>query len=57
MCVYNCVSVFIILRASIEQSHDQLPQTPGPLYEELQPSTSAPEYQVLVERKENVAYG
>ena len=36
MCVYNCVSVFIILRAGIEQSHDQLPQTPRPLYEELQ---------------------
>ena len=43
--------------ASIEQSHDQLPQTPGPLYEELQPSTSTPECQDLVELKENVAYG
>ena len=43
--------------AHIEQSHDQLPQTPGPLYEELQPSTSTPECQDLVELKENVAYG
>ena len=37
-----------------EQS--QLPQTPGPLYKELQPK-STPEYQGLVELKENVAYG
>ena len=37
-----------------EQS--QLPQTPGPLYEKLQPK-STPEYQDLVELKENVAYG
>ena len=36
-----------------EQS--RLPQTPGPLYEELQPQ-STPEYQDLVELKENVAY-
>ena len=43
--------------ACIEQSHDQLPQTPGPLYEELQPSTSTPECRDLVELKENVAYG
>ena len=43
--------------ARIEQSHEHLPQTPGPLYEELQPSTSTPEYQDLVELKENVAYG
>jgi hypothetical protein len=34
----------------------QLPQTPGPLYEELQPK-SAPEYQDWVELKDNVAYG
>ena len=33
----------------------QLPPTPGPLYEEL--LSSAPEYQDLVELKENVAYG
>jgi hypothetical protein len=33
----------------------QLPQTPGPLYEELLRST--PEHQDLVELKENVAYG
>ena len=33
----------------------QLPQTPGPLYEELRSST--PEHQDLVELKENVAYG
>jgi nitrous oxide reductase accessory protein NosL len=33
----------------------QLPQTPGPLYEELLKST--PEHQDLVELKENVAYG
>ena len=33
----------------------QLPPTPGPLYEELQSSTT--EYQDLVELKENVAYG
>ena len=44
------------MRAGIEQS-DQLPQTPGPLYEELQPSTSTQEYEDLVELKENVAYG
>jgi hypothetical protein len=37
----------------MEQS--QLPQTPGPLYEELLRST--PEHQDLVELKENVAYG
>ena len=37
-----------------EQS--QLSQTPGPLYEELQ-LKSSPEYQDLVELKENVAYG
>ena len=37
--------------ARIEQSHDQLPQTPGPLYEGLQPSTFTPEYQNLVETK------
>ena len=43
--------------AHIEQSHDQIPQTPGPLYEELQPSPSTPECQDLVELKENVAYG
>ena len=43
--------------ARIEQSHKQLPQTPGPLYEEVQPSTSTPERQDLVELKENVAYG
>ena len=43
--------------ASIEQSHNQLPQTPGPLYEELQPSPSTPECQDLVELKESVAYG
>ena len=34
----------------------QLPQTPGPLYEELQ-QKSTPEHQDLVELKENVAYG
>jgi hypothetical protein len=33
----------------------ELPQTPGPLYEELLRST--PEHQDLVELKENVAYG
>ena len=33
----------------------QLPQIPGPLYEELSRSTS--EHQDLVELKENVAYG
>ena len=43
--------------ACIEQSHNQLPQNPGPLYEELQRSTSTPECQDLVELKENVAYG
>ena len=43
--------------ARIEQSHDKLPQTPGPLYEELQPSMSTPECQDLVELKENIAYG
>ena len=43
--------------ARIEQLHNQLPQTPGSLYEELQPSTSTPECQDLVELKENVAYG
>ena len=37
-----------------EQS--QLPQTPGPLYEELQPK-STPEHEDLVKLKENVAYG
>jgi hypothetical protein len=36
-----------------EGSH--VPQTPGPLYEEVLKST--PEYQDLVELKENVAYG
>ena len=39
---------------SNEQS--QLSQTPGPLYEELQPK-STPECQDLVELKDNVAYG
>ena len=34
----------------------QLPQTSGPLYEELQ-QKSIPEHQDLVELKENVAYG
>ena len=34
----------------------QLPQTPGPLYKELQPKSTL-EYQDLVELKENVAYG
>ena len=34
----------------------QLPQTPGPLYEELQ-RRSTPEHHELVELKENVAYG
>ena len=34
----------------------QLPQTPGPLYEELQ-QRSIPEHQDLVELKENIAYG
>ena len=43
--------------ARIEQPHNRLPQTPGPLYEELQPSTFIPEYQDLVELEENVAYG
>jgi hypothetical protein len=38
-----------------EGPHDQLPQTPGPLYEEVPKST--PEHQDLVELKENVAYG
>ena len=33
-----------------------LPQTPGPLYEELQ-LNSTPEHEGLVELKENVAYG
>jgi hypothetical protein len=33
----------------------QLPQTPGPLYEEVLKST--PDFQDLVELKENVAYG
>jgi hypothetical protein len=33
----------------------QLPQTPGPLYEELLRPT--PEHQDMVELKENVAYG
>ena len=33
----------------------QLPQTPGPMHEELSRSTS--EHQDLVELKENVAYG
>jgi hypothetical protein len=33
----------------------QLPQTPGPLYEELLKCT--PDHQDLVELKENVAYG
>jgi hypothetical protein len=33
----------------------QLPQTPGPLYEEVLKST--PEHQDLVELKENIAYG
>ena len=37
----------------VEQS--QVPQTPGPLYEELLRST--PEHQDLVELNENVAYG
>ena len=37
-----------------EQS--QLPQSPGPLYEELQLKSSL-EHQDLVELKENVAYG
>ena len=34
----------------------RLPQTPGPLYEELQ-QKSTPEHQDLVELKGNVAYG
>ena len=34
----------------------QLPQTPGPLYEELQ-QRSTPEHQDPVELKENIAYG
>ena len=34
----------------------QLPQTPVPVYEELQ-QRSTPEHQDLVELKENVAYG
>ena len=34
----------------------QLPQTPGPLYEELQVK-STPEHDYLVDLKENVAYG
>ena len=34
----------------------QRPQTPGPLYEELQ-QKSTPEHQDLIELKENVAYG
>ena len=37
-----------------EQS--QLPQTPGPLYEELQLESTL-EHQNLIELKENVAYG
>ena len=37
-----------------EQS--RLPQTPGPLYEELQPKSTL-EHEDLVELKENVAYG
>jgi hypothetical protein len=37
-----------------EGSH-AVPQTPGPLYEEVLKST--PEHQDLVELKENVAYG
>ena len=36
-----------------EQS--QLPQTPGPLYEELQPESTL-KHEDLVELKENVAY-
>ena len=34
----------------------QLAQTPGPLYEELQPKSSL-EHEDLVELKDNVAYG
>jgi hypothetical protein len=45
--------------AEVKNSHhnegSQLPQTPGPLYEEVLKST--PEHQDLVELKENVAYG
>ena len=46
--------------SSVEENTDpnegsQLPPTPGPLHEELLRST--PEYQDLVELKENIAYG
>jgi hypothetical protein len=41
---------------SHHSERSQLPQTPGPLYEELQPK-STPERQDLVELKENIAYG
>ena len=48
------------LHTSKEKSrHDegsQQPQTPGPLYEELQQKSTL-EHQDLVELKENVAYG
>ena len=56
VCTHLCSSIYNIEGCGIEQSHDQLPQTAGPLYEELQPSTSTPECQDLVELKENVAY-
>ena len=39
-----------------KESQQLHPQTPGPLYEELQ-QRSTPEHQDLVELKENVAYG
>ena len=49
--------------SSVEESNphqhneeSQLPQPPGPLYEELR-QRSIPEHQDLVELKENVAYG
>ena len=43
-------------KSASHNEQSQLPQTPGPLYEELQPK-STPEHQDLVELKENVAYG
>ena len=43
--------------SSVEENTggSRLPQTPGPLYEELQ-QRSTPEHKDLVELKENVAY-
>ena len=43
-------------KTSYNYKGSQLPQTPGPLYEELQ-MKSTTEHEHLVELKDNVAYG